>query len=111
MAYRVQVALQEIRSSGRRMKQFASEADRLGPDPEREADAADRANRGFMTGEACKALADDFKEDMQELREHWEDTADALDGVAKDWDDADSGVGTDFDGIGSDLRDVKIPRT
>ena len=109
MALRVQVESQRIRSGAGKMGGFAGEADSSPPDLERQASAADRANRGFMTGEACEAVADDFKQDMRELQEHLEDTQQALEEIAQDWDDNDQGVADEFDGIGSEVANLRAP--
>ncbi|MEU6858024.1 WXG100 family type VII secretion target [Glycomyces sp. NPDC046736] len=109
MSFGVQVESSAIRSGAGKMGGFAGEAKQLTPEMEREASAADQANRGFMTGEACEAVADDFKQDMRELQEHLEDTQQALEEIAQDWDDNDQGVSEEFDRIGSDLSNLRMP--
>ena len=106
MGFRIQVEGQALRTGATKMRSLAAEATRIPESPEQEASDAGRANRGFMTGEACEALAEDLGADMKELNEHLEDTAKGLEDSAKDWDDADQEMASDFDGIGSKLKDA-----
>lgn len=106
MGFRVQVESSRLRSGAGKMRSFASEASQIPDAVEREACAADRANRGFMTGEACEALAEDLKADMKELNEHLDDTAKGLEDAAKDWDDVDDQMASGFDEIAGRLRGI-----
>lgn len=106
MGFRVQVESQRLRSGAGKMRSFASEANQIPESPERDAQSASGANRGFMTGEACEALAEDLKADMKELGEHLEDTAAGLEDAAKDWDDADDQMASEFDQIATSLKGV-----
>ncbi|THV42950.1 hypothetical protein [Glycomyces buryatensis] len=105
----IQVEGARLRSSAGKMRGFGSDALDIAPDPERECDAADNANKGFMTGEALQAIAKDLKDDMKELNEHWEDTAELLEEIAEDWDGVDDDQAKAFDTIGGDLGSFKVP--
>ncbi|MDA1361679.1 type VII secretion target [Glycomyces luteolus] len=104
MGFRVQVESGQLRSGAGKMRSFASDASRIPDAVERDARSADSANRGFMTGEACEALAEDLKADMKELNEHLKDTAKGLEDAAQDWDDADEQMASGFDEIATRLR-------
>nr|WP_281276941.1 type VII secretion target [Glycomyces buryatensis] len=105
----IQVEGARLRSSAGKMRGFASDASDIAPDPERECDAADRANAGFMTAEALQAIAKDLKDDMKELNEHWEGTAELLTDIADDWDGVDDDQAKAFDTIGGDLGGFTVP--
>lgn len=109
MGFRVQVESAQLRTGAGKMKELANEAKQIPDKAVRDAKTTDSANRGFMTGEACEALADDLKQDMQELSRHLDDTSKGLKDTAKDWDDVDEAMGKDFDSIGSDLSGFKTP--
>ena len=109
MAVRVQVESGQWRSGAGKMRGFAAAATRRPPDVERSAKQADGANKGFMTGEACEAVAEDFQEDMKDLNEHLEDTAEILGEIADDWDEADGANAEVFQSVGSEVSSLKPP--
>lgn len=105
----VQVESQAIRSAARQIKQYASQAKRLPGNAVQAAGRAESANRGFMCADGAKDFADDLKEDMQELSDHWEDTVEVLEDIADHWDRADEDAAADFKPIDSDLNGFKVP--
>jgi hypothetical protein len=46
---------------------------------------------------------------MQDLHDHWEDTAEVLEDIADHWDRADEDAASDFKPIDSDLSGFKVP--
>lgn len=105
----VQVESQAIRSASQQMKQYASQAKQLPQSAVQAAQRAESANRGFMCADGAKDFADDLEEDMRELHDHWEDTAEVLEDIAEHWDRADEDAANDFQPIGSDLSGFKVP--
>lgn len=105
----IQIESQSIRSAARQIKQYASQAKSLPQSTVRAAERAENANRGFMCADGAKDFADDLKEDMQELYDHWEDTAEVLEDIAEHWDKADEDAANDFKPIESDLNGFKVP--
>jgi polyhydroxyalkanoate synthesis regulator phasin len=99
----------QLRSAGTEIKQYASQAKELPTSVVQAAGRAESANRGFMMADGAKDFADDLKADMQELHEHWEDTAEVLEDIADDWDRADEDAASVFKPIGSDLGGFKVP--
>ncbi|WP_030144236.1 type VII secretion target [Glycomyces sp. NRRL B-16210] len=105
----VQVESQAIRNASQQMQQYASQAGSLPDSAVQAAERAESANRGFMCADGAKDFADDLKTDMQELQEHLDDTAELLQDIADDWDEADEHGASVFKPIESDLSGFRVP--
>lgn len=105
----VQVESQAIRNASQQMQQFASQVKSLPDSAVQAAERAESANSGFMCADGAKDFADDLQADMQELQEHLDDTAELLQDIADDWDEADAQCASAFKPIESDLGGFRVP--
>lgn len=106
----VMIQSEAVRGAADQIKQYAQQAKSLPESTVQAAQRAESANRGFMMADGAKDFADDLEQDMKELNEHWEDTAEVLEDIAEHWDRADEDGEADFSPIEGDLQGFQVPR-
>lgn len=98
---------QQLRTAAGKMQGFASDAVGIPPSVTRDSRSADSANRGFMTGEACEAIAKDLDDDMKTLQRHLEDTARGLREMPDAWEEIDRANAAIFEVLLEELNGFK----
>jgi hypothetical protein len=98
---------QQLRSAADKMQGFASDAVGIPPSVNRDSRSADSANRGFMTNEACEAIAKDLDDDMEKLKRHLEDTARGLREMPDAWEEIDRANAAIFEVLLEELNGYK----
>lgn len=99
----LQVDPDELRTGATKTKATAPKMTAMSSGLDRGARQADRANAGYLTGEASQQFADRFDEAMTSIKDGVETQSDLIKDAADAWSDADEAVAKDFKDISSSL--------
>lgn len=100
----IKVDPDELRSGATKTKATAPKMTAMTSALNRGAGQADRANRGYLTGEASQQYADRFDEAMTSIKDSVETQTDLIKDAADAWSEADEAVAKDLKDIASNLE-------